>query len=212
MVTRARWHANFQLSPYSVPPVPQAAPPRRRSVLRVQRQGEPGVTRCWYPWGPPRVAVVLGPGRRGARDSRWRSVAGPRAPAGAQLRLRAVGPPVPFVTQASTTPARRVASSKPSCHQRCKPARASPARPHRMMAISLRIRACFILYLARVCFLGRRYTCHLWQLLLPGWRVTLFREMFSASLTPSLPPVPSTPLPSSLPPRQRVLNMLLLAQ
>ncbi len=73
-------------------PAPQAVSPCRRSVLSDQRQGEPGVARCRYPRGQPRVAVVLDPGWRGARDSRWRSVAGPRAPAGAQLRLRAVGP------------------------------------------------------------------------------------------------------------------------
>ncbi len=211
-VTRAFWHANFQPSPFPVPPVLQAAPPRRRSVLRVQRQGKPGVTRCRYPWGPPRVAVVLDPGWRGARDSRWRSVAGPRAPAGAQLRLRAVGPPVPFMMRVPTMPARRVALSKISRHQCCKLARASPTRPRRMMAISLRSCLCLILHLARVCFLGRRYTCHFWQLLLPGWRVTFVRGKISASLNPSLPPVPSTPRPSSFLPRQCVPNMLLLAQ
>ncbi len=175
-VTRARWHANFQQSLYSVPPAPQAASPRRRSVLSDQRQGEPGVTRCRYPRGPPRVAVVLDPGWRGARDSCWRSVARPRAPVGAQLRLRAVGPPVPFVTPASTTPTRRVASPLTSFHQCCKPARTSPRRPRRLMAISHRTCACLNLHLARVCFLGRMYTCLFWQLPLPGWRVTFFAK------------------------------------
>ena len=129
-VTRARLHANSQQPPLSALPVPQAVSPCRRSVLSDPRQGEPRVTRCRYPRGPPRVAVVLDPGWRGARDSRWRSVAGPRAPAGAQLRLRAVGPPAPFYKPASTLPARRVASPSTSLRQCCQPACTSPRRPH----------------------------------------------------------------------------------
>ncbi len=113
----------------SMLPVPPAAPPRRLSVVRVLRQGEPGVTRCKYPRGPPQVAVVLDLGRREVRDSRWRSVAGPRAPAGAQQRLRAVGLPVPIVTQTATTASTRAVPRSTSFHQCRTSARAGPRRP-----------------------------------------------------------------------------------
>ncbi len=129
-VAWARLPANSQQPLLSTLPVPQAVSPCRRSVLSDPRQGEPRVTRCRYPRGPPRVAVVLDPGWRGARDSRWRSVAGPRAPAGAQLRLRAVGPPAPFYKPASTLPARRVAAPSTSLRQCYQPACTSPKRPH----------------------------------------------------------------------------------
>ncbi len=118
-----------QLLPLSTQSVPSAASSHPPPVVCALRQGEPGVTRCQYPRGPPRVAVVLDPGRREARDSRWRSEAGPRAPAGAQLRLRAVGLPVLFATPTpptSTTASSRAFPVSTSCHQCCTLAWAGP--------------------------------------------------------------------------------------